>query len=173
MANNDGFKTGDRQELNKYLEQLRQAGLDRNKVTAAEFEHFRPLFEGSEDDSRNNELTRAFQERFNLYAPIVVMSDDSDEAEIVRIVPPLFQPTRSFNDIDDRAPETLTAMTKAFSRDEHPLRNDQQIAATRTLKHINKMQDEEEIERNQQLLSELMGGESEDDTDPGDELNWD
>lgn len=147
MVANKQIKDMTPEELEEARRSLEQAGIERNKVTLAEFEKFRPLFERNPGHSQEQlqQLSQEFQQTFNMFVPIFIYSDHTEQAELVQTIPPLFQSPSTVNEVED-GEKTLTKLTKAMSREDNPVRADREIAASETANLFNNLGVEESEE---------------------------
>ncbi len=108
---------------------------EQNKISMAEFEHFRPMFtKGAAPDAV---LTNEFVSRFNLFAPIEVYSHVG-ATEPLFVIPAVHAPWPVVNDIED-GPEALDHFVLTQAREVHPFRLDHLQAKQRVVEMVSKM----------------------------------
>ncbi len=146
------------EEWSQLSEKMNRAGIERNKTTVAEFQKFRPLFhEPDENISQETyaSLHRELYQRFNLYSPIIIFSDNSQDAEIVETIPAFFSPTTTANDVEDGT-KVITRFANTMMREDNPVRADREIAASQTMEVLKQFQTSEEVEEQARLWNESI-----------------
>lgn len=180
-----GIENMSPEQRQEALQQLEQAGEDRNRVSVGEFERFKPLFEqqaetsfdGRIQDEQLAQLQVEFQNRFNLYAPIFITEDDSPNSRVVETLPPQLTPTRTVNELDSdgQTNARFNRFASTMTREEHPLRTDHEMAAHETRGVLRNLGDEEAAEKQVRLWEDAVGPQEDDDNGEisDDDFDWD